>query len=248
MEGALEIVREVLRPVQETTGDLWNSLIGDRISAYRARNAMSIQKKLHDEAARLGLRLNSDKIPNRYAFTWFEEATKQDEQELQTLFARLLARAAAADRENQPDRRLVTVLSSFTPDDAMVFELLYDPKPRAPSEYAIDLTRRSEDDPWRRTWLENELTGHFGSTHAETLDHLASLACISIAPRIAPTAVQLRRLVNLTSPRVDATVDISAAIRDGTQMATFVSATALGRSLYTETALGEPLSPAARPT
>lgn len=40
------------------------------------------------EVGKVGLNLDRSKIPERYAFAWFEEETKQDEPENQELFAR----------------------------------------------------------------------------------------------------------------------------------------------------------------
>ena len=55
------------------------------------------------------MKVDRTQIPERYAITWFEEATKQDEPEIQQLFARLLARAAAGD-EDAADRRQLEIL------------------------------------------------------------------------------------------------------------------------------------------
>lgn len=143
-----------------TLGDAWQAIIGDRVAHWRLRNAMALQKRTNEEAARLGLSLNVSRIPERYAFTWFEEATKQDEPELQELFARLLARAAAGDEDAQ-DRRLIQVLSGLTPVDAAIFQRIYSDKP-FPGVGAYDVTRSITKpmtmDPakkgWPRDWAE----------------------------------------------------------------------------------------------
>ena len=98
--GIKEIAKateEFLRPVGETLGDLWRGIAGDRVGQWRLRNAMELQKKTFQEAKRLGLVINPDRIPERFAIAWFEEATKADEPEMEILFARLLARAAAGE-------------------------------------------------------------------------------------------------------------------------------------------------------
>jgi hypothetical protein len=69
------------------------------------------------------LKLNTAKIPERYALAWFEEATKQDEDEIQTLFAKLLAKASAGD-EDALDRRHIGILTQMTPSDARAFKTL----------------------------------------------------------------------------------------------------------------------------
>lgn len=75
-----------------TLTDTWQALIGDRQAAYRLMNAMKLQPKIQAELKKSGLKLNSAKVPDRFAFAWFEEATKQDEDEIQNIFANCLYR------------------------------------------------------------------------------------------------------------------------------------------------------------
>jgi len=116
----VESVRQTLAPAGATLSDTWAALIGDRVAGWRIKNAAAIQKAVAAEVATLGLRVDKVKIPERYAITWFEEATKQDEAEIQQLFARLLARAAAGDHD-AGDRRHLEILTHLTPKDAAVF-------------------------------------------------------------------------------------------------------------------------------
>ncbi|RYD94262.1 MAG: hypothetical protein EOP61_21985 [Sphingomonadales bacterium] len=116
----VESARQTLAPVGNTLSDTWAALIGDRVAAWRVKNAAAIQMAVDGEVKALGLKIDRAKIPERYAMTWFEEATKQDEPEIHQLFARLLARAAAGD-EDAADRRHLEVLTHFTPKDAQVF-------------------------------------------------------------------------------------------------------------------------------
>lgn len=59
-------------------------MIGDRATAWRVDNAAAIQKAVGAEAAALGVSVDQTRIPERYALVWFEEATKQDEPEIQS--------------------------------------------------------------------------------------------------------------------------------------------------------------------
>ncbi|SDD84582.1 hypothetical protein SAMN05444678_1261 [Sphingomonas sp. YR710] len=113
---AVDLVRDMLAPVGQSASEVWNGLIGDRVTYWRVRNFLRYQPMLAEEASRLGLKLNPSRIPEKYAFAWFEEASKQDEEELQILFARLLARAANGDSEASPDRRLIDILARLTTD------------------------------------------------------------------------------------------------------------------------------------
>lgn len=110
-------INDVAEPLTNSLSDAWSAVLGDKIAAWRLRNAAATQVKLHDELKRMGVSLNHAKIPERYAFAWFDEATKQDEPEIQDLFARLLAKAAAGDKD-AGDRRNLEILTRMTPMDA----------------------------------------------------------------------------------------------------------------------------------
>ncbi len=118
-------ITDVAEPLTNSLSDAWSAVLGDKIAAWRLRNAAATQVKLHEELKRLGVSLDNAKIPERYAFAWFEEATKQDEPEIQELFARLLAKASAGD-EDASDRRNLEVLSRMMPLDARVMAWLFD--------------------------------------------------------------------------------------------------------------------------
>lgn len=106
--------------IQGALYDAWQAVIGDRIATYRLKNAAKLQVKSQKYFADLGLRPDKDRVPERFAVTWFEEATKQDEDEIQDLFARLLANAATGD-EDALDRRNLEIVSKLTPNDAALF-------------------------------------------------------------------------------------------------------------------------------
>ncbi len=130
--GIGEIVtftQDTLAPVGGTLSDVWAGVIGDRVAVWRLKNAMATQRALFDEAQKAGVKINTSKIPERYAIGWFEEASKQDEPEIQVLFARLLLRASEGDKDAL-DRRHVATLSQFTPIDAEIFKELFNPKAR----------------------------------------------------------------------------------------------------------------------
>jgi hypothetical protein len=161
-----------------TLGDAWQAIIGDRVAQWRLKNAMQLQIRANEEARRLGLALNTARIPERYAFAWFEEATKQDEPELQDLFARLLARAAAGDKDAQ-DRQLIAVLSQFTPIDAAIFQRIYSEEP-FPDTGIYSATRSINHpmtgDPrligWPRDWTAALLKNFYGEDCTKSVEHL----------------------------------------------------------------------------
>jgi hypothetical protein len=118
ISGAKEVISS--GPVAGSVSETWAAIIGDKIANWRLVNAAKLQLKVQREFKKLGLEPNTDKIPERYAITWFEEASKQDEDEIQDLFARLLARAASGD-DDALDRRNIEIVSKLTPNDAALF-------------------------------------------------------------------------------------------------------------------------------
>lgn len=118
VSAAKEIIKS--GPVAGSISETWAAVVGDRIASWRLVNAAKLQLKVQTEFKKLGLKPSIDKIPERYAITWFEEASKQDEDEIQDLFARLLARAAAED-DDALDRRNIEIVSKLTPNDAALF-------------------------------------------------------------------------------------------------------------------------------
>ena len=108
----IEPAKQLVEPFTATLGDAWAAVIGDRVAAWRLKNAAALQIKVNEEVAKLGLKLDRPKIPERYAFAWFDEATKQDQPEIQDLFARLLAKAAAGEK-GALDRRHLEIITRF---------------------------------------------------------------------------------------------------------------------------------------
>lgn len=153
----VESARQALAPIGATLSDTWAALIGDKVAAWRLKNAAALQRAVHAEVAALGLKVDRAQIPERYAITWFEEATKQDEPEIQQLFARLLARAATGD-EDAADRRQLEILTRFTPMDAKTFAWLFegaDPG-KHPSWPEYDAWRRAKDELGDGGWMSIE--------------------------------------------------------------------------------------------
>lgn len=226
-----DIAKDFLAPVGGTLNDVWQSLIGDRISHYRLKNAMSLQKATNAEASRLGLTLNSARIPDRYVFAWFEEATKQDEPEIQILFARLLARAASGDPDAE-DRRLITALKEMTPNDAAVFQRIYSDQPFPDTGlYSETKSIGSVDglalETWPRDWAV-ALINHFHPNVADTcIEQLIIIGCLGTAFRAEG------HQKNPTLPKNDRArkSDWERFVRDSAALRAYLTATSIGTSL-----------------
>lgn len=146
---------------------------------------MRLQQATNDEASRLGLALNTARIPERYAFAWFEEATKQDEPELQTLFARLLVRAAAGEA-GADDRRLIGVLKEMTPADAAVFQRVYSDQPFPDTGIysetkAIGSSGGFANEEWPRDWMTSLVDKFHPGDAQSAIERLIIIGCLGSA-------------------------------------------------------------------
>jgi hypothetical protein len=221
----IEPAKAVLAPAGNTLSEAWAGVIGDRVAAWRLKNAAALQVKVNEECAALGLKVDRAKIPERYAIAWFEEATKQDEPEIQTLFARLLARATAGD-DDAGDRRLLAIVSQLTPIDAKVLEWLFKRVGHPTAFPQIE-----EFVAWR------EVKDEFGERALISLDQFVVLG-------IFERQYSLRNDAGLSSwHSVESGMSISRLAEDITGNMTVtpdLSATPLGLALYKACLSGNP--------
>lgn len=127
VEGADAATKEVSSPVLRAIGDTltdgWQTLLGDRVAAWRIANAAKISAKLTTKVKALGQKLDTSKIPEHYAFAWFDEASKQDDPEIQELFATLLANAANGNGEAAKHRN-ITIVARLSAEDARLLDTI----------------------------------------------------------------------------------------------------------------------------
>jgi hypothetical protein len=125
VEGKLakELLELAPTGVRQSVNDVWGIILGDKLSFYRHRNAMALSRKLHEEAEKLGGKLNPERIPDQFAFEWGEAATRRSDATVQQMFARLLAKASTD--EGSTDERLIYSLREISAEDALLFKTLY---------------------------------------------------------------------------------------------------------------------------
>lgn len=111
--------------VGATLADVWQGIVGDRVAAWRVNNAAGVNKKLMAHVAEKGLTLDYSRIPAGFAFTWFEEATRHEEPEIQELFAKILAHAAMGNEEALK-RRNLDIVGRFSPSEAKLVQVIID--------------------------------------------------------------------------------------------------------------------------
>ncbi|MBD8699287.1 hypothetical protein IFT54_05590 [Sphingomonas sp. CFBP 13714] len=226
---AIDLVRDMMAPVGGTLSETWSALIGDRVAYWRAKNAMKYRPLLTEEASRLGLKLNAAKIPDKFAFAWFEEATKQDEPEIQILFARLLARAADADSSSTGDRRMIDILARLTPGDALLFQRLYSNQP-FPDTGSYSDTKgigHESEKGWPVDWLTS-LLGHVHVGYDPvSLENLVLQGCLSRSLRL-----DFSRSGGAVATPTPKHIAWGKEIADRVKQREYIEATDLGIALY----------------
>ena len=226
---AIDLVRDMLTPIGGTLSEAWAVLMGDRVAYWRAKNAMQYRPLLAEEAARLGLKLNAAKIPDRFAFAWFEEASKQDEPEIQILFARLLARAADAASPTGGDRRMIDVLARLTPADALLFQRMYSDQP-FPDSVAYSDTRGIGDHrelAWPVDWLTSLLRHVHESYDPISLNNLILQGCL-----IRSLRLDFSKSGGAVATPTPKHIAWGKEIADRVKQREFIEATELGKALY----------------
>lgn len=125
VKPATDAAEPVTRAVGGTLAEFWQGILGDRVTAWRIRNAANIDKKLREDLAARGTTLILDNLPEGVAFRWFERATEADEPEIQDLFAKLLANASGGNEEALRKRN-IDLVSNLSPDDARFLAFVSD--------------------------------------------------------------------------------------------------------------------------
>jgi hypothetical protein len=226
---AIDLVRDMMTPIGGTLSESWAALLGDRVAYWRAKNAMQYRPLLAAEAARLGLKLNAAKIPDKFAFAWFEEASKQDEPEIQVLFARLLARAAGPETSAGGDRRMIDVLARLTPADARLFQRMYSDQP-FPGTGAYSDTKSIGDDReqmWPIDWLTSLLRHVDADYDPISMDNLVVQGCLGRSLRL-----DLSRSGGAVATPTPDHIAWGKEIADRVKQREFIVATDLGKALY----------------
>lgn len=192
------IVTDTVKPIGSAVGgtlaEVWQGVLGDRVTAWRIRNAAALNLKLGNELAKTGQALNLDKIPEGVAYAWFQRATEADDPEIQELFAKLIANAAAGSGEALKKRN-IDLVSRLTPDDAKLLSMLAVKL----NENLRRWSKRSAqiDIDWGyATWLkQNGLEG------SDAIDSLLSLGVIRHDKTVSVNSTSAERAIKAASSK-----------------------------------------------
>nr|WP_087573327.1 hypothetical protein [Sphingomonas sp. CDS-1] len=219
-----EVAKSLIGPVGDGLSDAFGLMIGDRLANWRLQNVIKSHAKVQNYAKEHGLKLRAEKIPTRFAYSWFEETSKQDNDDLQNLFAKLLARTAGG--EVAPDERLVRILSMFTPDDARVFQLFYQKHESGTLESLFRSRHWGHWEEVKRAQFARGVKELVGQSHEMELEHLVSIGCLkqftSTEVKAFPSRIKITDISK---------VDLSKIIKDNTSPVTYLSHTELGKTL-----------------
>lgn len=111
--------------VGTTLADGWGALIGDRVSTYRLRNAAKLNEKLRAHLEQMDKKPVWDRVPDRFAVSWFDAATQEDDEDIQDLFAKLLANAATGGGDASV-RRNIDLVAALSSTSAKFLQRVYE--------------------------------------------------------------------------------------------------------------------------
>ncbi|WP_457447699.1 Abi-alpha family protein [Roseateles sp. P5_E4] len=100
-------------------------MLADHLKFTRAVRQARLFKRFQEELHSLGPDVRPKPLPLGFAVDAIEQGSIEEVDELQDLWARLLANAADADKDVEPRRAYVSMLKDFTPLDARIFQMIY---------------------------------------------------------------------------------------------------------------------------
>ena len=124
-----DAVRQVGIPLSsglaKAISDLYGGIVGDRLGEWRLKQAVKFAEATVKELRSRGL--NTDvlrELPNGRIYEIVDGATKQDDVDLQQMWARLLSSYAAGEVGEVYERTFSRILRELQPVDAGTFALL----------------------------------------------------------------------------------------------------------------------------
>jgi hypothetical protein len=121
----LDVVRDVGKPVSSAYG----LLIGDRIEAWRERNLDALARRTKQILKQRNL-AETAPLSESIAIPLLEAAQGDPRQEMQDLWATLLANAMDPARREEVRQEFITTLKAFHPTDAVVLKRLNEAFPQ----------------------------------------------------------------------------------------------------------------------
>ena len=130
-------------PVGEVAG-----MLQDRLKFARAARVIRLAERFKFALDASGRPVTIQSLPTNFSLQILEEGSMEEDDELQDVWARLLANACDPAARVSPRRSHITMIKEMTPLDAMVFEAIYSVPPDDGTKKAIltyELPERASD-------------------------------------------------------------------------------------------------------
>ena len=114
-------------------------MLEDRLRFAREVRQARLLQCYRDELLAMGNGVEVKPLPLKFAADALEEGALEDVDELQDLWARLLANTADSTSGVEPRRSYIAILREFTPLDATIFEVIYS-RPNGAAETEVIYT------------------------------------------------------------------------------------------------------------
>ncbi len=128
-DHALTIIEKIGRPLSRIIGEPLEEISGiitDKLKYIRWERSLRLVERANDFMEQRKPYLKLRRIPLSVAFPIFEAASLEENDDLQDLWARLLANAADASSGVQVMRSIVSILQDFSPMEAQLLRVIYD--------------------------------------------------------------------------------------------------------------------------
>jgi hypothetical protein len=102
-----------------------SGLLEDRLKYARSIRLVRLRQKFQEEVQALGIQVPIQQLPVNFALAALEEGSLEDDDELQNLWARLLANTVDANSGVAPRRAHISMIRDMSRLDALIFEAIY---------------------------------------------------------------------------------------------------------------------------
>jgi hypothetical protein len=205
---ALQPIGEMLRKIVGPLADEMGESLGVVAKHYRYKLAVKMYQKT--ERMLMDAGINPHAVPPRLFLPMIENASMQDDEDLHTRWAALLANAAASPDSVHPS--FIEVLRQLTPKDAKLLDELYDS--------CVSKGNRSVQ-PWvgSITWAERDRRTTAGENPEEQFQNLAHLGLIATEYDLDGNKIKVRMPRSgvagvLAGAKVDAKLDSDDYLTD----------------------------------
>jgi hypothetical protein len=175
----------ILDKASPAIGTVYNWMIGDRVAAARERNLDSLQRKTRRIIEERNI-ADKQPLPESLALPLLEAAQGETREEIQDLYAALLANAMNPDFTDDVRPEFIETVKALQPFDAKILVLV--PELSEPTGQYQDKARYSE--------VVKRFPGQRPTAIRLSIDHLVQLGCIANAAGLVNLTAYGTELLN----------------------------------------------------